>query len=64
MLQRLCSRCGNVMVVASAVIWATVIGASAVVERNAMPHLVLILGGGAVAHVLILGRAGRRRQEL
>ena len=60
-LQRMCSRFGSVTVLASAIIWATVIGAIALVAPGSAPHLLLILAGGAAAHIVILGHAERRR---
>ena len=58
MLRRICSR--NATVVASAVVWAGVIGAAAAGGQKVEPHLMLILAAGAAAHIVILGSTARR----
>ncbi len=55
------SRCishGN-LIIASAIIWAAVILASAVLVPAEFAKLIPILGGGAAGHIIILGGAAQ-----
>ena len=46
--------------IASMVIWAAVILAVALVEPDTFVRLIPALGGGAAAHLILLGAATRR----
>jgi len=47
---------------ASMLIWAVVILASSLTEPEAFPNLVLILGGGAAFHLILLGSQIRKQK--
>ena len=52
----------KVVFFASMFIWAVVIAASSLAEPEAFKNLVLILGGGAVFHLILLGaQIGKRK---
>ncbi len=48
------------IVVASSIIWAAVILSSAFIIPEAFGKLIPIIGGGAAAHLIILGAWGKK----